>query len=373
MVLVSDCLQEGLHTNANRSRWQIMCNLRDKILEVNGSIFGGFVRDSILHDHYAKQYFDVCNNIMTSIDNETSTNQYSNPTFLSETKDRLTIPNDIDCHMHETDFPTFMSSLWKDRLCGKLIYQRKAGKYINGFPSDTSLKHRRISVEINFHELLLELNRLPIEFDRQALLTQLKTSAPSPIFIDVITSSQPYPEPFFTDPDFECNTLYITKHGISVSYRVLQSSNKSQYAKFVKMKAIIDDIIEKKAVYLHPYGTHENMPQRVAKLLSNGWSIVDKYNCITYVHDSAYEGHCIICHDKLPDTHIKLPCCDARYHSHCLGKTIRCSTETEQRCIMCKSATNFYITHTFLLDREPHVSDCTMVLVDGDQSLLEYS
>jgi hypothetical protein len=346
----------------NKSKWQIMCILKDKILEVNGTIFGGYVRDSILHDHYAKQYYKVCNNIMANIDRDTSNKQYDNPYFLIESKERLTVPNDIDCYMNESDFPMFMSSLWKDRLSGKLVFSRNASRYISGFPGDTSLKHKRICIEVNFQETINELKKLPLEFDFHTVISNLMAITPEPVFIDVITSSQSYPEPFFTDPDFECNTLYISKHGLSISSRILPSCERTEYNKFLKIKSVIDDILEKKAVYLHPYGTFKNMPKRVSKLISNGWNIIDKFNSIIYIKDSTYEGHCIICHDKLPNTHIKLPCCDARYHSYCLGKTIKSSLNVEKGCIMCKSATDFYFTHTYLFEEEPNKDSQTSVI-----------
>ena len=51
-----------------------------------------------------------------------------------------------------------------------------------------------------------------------------------------------------------------------------------------------------------------------------------------------YEGHCIVCHERFGrDVHLKLKCCDARYHPACLDAASRQMMDTG-RCILCSQS-----------------------------------
>ena len=192
-----------------------------------------------------------------------------------------------------------------------------------------------------------ELRKLPFKFEIHALVDALKELAPTPIQVDIITSKKQYDDPFMTDLDFECNGLYMSKHGLSIAPELVEGY--SEYAKFTQLTKVIDDIIKRDAVYCHPRDTANNIGARVQKLMKNGWKIKDCQGCIVSMCDENYEGHCIICHEDVPNTHFKMTCCDARYHGECMKKTLECSQQ-HSHCVMCKTFLPFASTHTKMFE-----------------------
>jgi hypothetical protein len=91
-----------------KNAWKMMSVLKKLILEQNGMIFGGFVRDSIIHDHFAQLYYKHC--LSNDIEYDVKHSQYSNPLFVPTTADRLIVPSDIDCFMTEAEYVKFFSS-----------------------------------------------------------------------------------------------------------------------------------------------------------------------------------------------------------------------------------------------------------------------
>ncbi len=322
--------------------WRLMKLLKQSILDNNGLVFGGFVRDFIIHDHFSARYYKK--NADLDVSEQEAKERYNDINYLPETIGRLVIPYDIDCVMTETDFNVFVNGLQHHRLRCTSVFARKSSAYINGFERllDDTLKHRRILISLDIHYVLKELDNLPIYFDRQPIENELYNVLPMPIIIDVITSKNAHNEPFMTDLDFECNGLYMSKYGLSIASSLVKNSN--EYSKFVKMNDVIKDIVNKEAVYMHPYVVQSNIANRVNKFIERGWKIRDCLNCISSITDISYDGHCIICHDNLPEIHFKLTCCDARYHTQCLKMTLDMHSQSRE-CIMCKAQLPLQTTH----------------------------
>lgn len=329
----------------NINTWKTMNVIKDAIISHNGYIYGGFVRDSILHDHNAKLFFEKC---PESMDDNIDRVLYNDPNILPETKDRLLIPSDIDCFMTDKEFNLFINKLKDIRLAYKTLFIRAASEYLKGFPNnDVSLLHRKICIHVDTKHFLTELDKLPFIVDRYETIKSILSYAPPSIVVDVITSVKQYNEPFFTDVDFECNGLYLSKHGLSVSKSIL--SDDSIYGNIQKINSIIENIIDKKAIYLHPFNTENNIGKRTEKLLNKGWTIQDTLKVVTSINDEHYDGHCIICHETLPKTHYKFTCCDARYHRQCIKKVIK-NIQEKKKCIMCNTIIPIVCTHYFLFD-----------------------
>jgi hypothetical protein len=339
----------------NKNTWKIMSVIKQKILEANGFIFGGFVRDSILHDHFAQMYYSYCEN--SDLDNNDIVDYYADTNFHSESSERLTLPSDIDCYLTDNDYNCFINSLQNVRLSCKVLFCRNASVYIDGFPTiDNTIKHRRITVFITSKFFITELNKLPFEFNKFHIINSILASAPSPVYVDILTSEKQYNEPFFTDLDFECNALYLTKHGLSISSKILSLCDVGDYAKYVKINKVINNIIEKKAIFLHPNSTSKIIAKRTNKLMDKGWTIQDKFKCYTSIFEHDYEGYCIICHDKLPPNHFKFTCCDGRYHKKCMQTTIEVFNRTNNdsnilnHCFMCKKDIPILESHSLIFD-----------------------
>jgi hypothetical protein len=251
--------------------------------------------------------------------------------------------------MTENDFNVFLNCLRFERLTCNVVFNRDASIYIKGFDrnKDDTLRHRRLHIMANLKFVVEELRRLPFQFDIKAYVDKLKEDAPGPIQVDIITSKKHYDTPFMTDLDFQCNGLYISKHGLSIAKELVEDTG--EFAKFRQMSKIIDDIINRVAVYCHPINTSNNIGVRVQKMIDCGWTIQDSQGCIISISDENYDGHCIICHEDVPNIHFKMTCCDARYHASCMRKTLECSYHNGQ-CIMCKKIMPFLNTHARMLD-----------------------
>jgi hypothetical protein len=330
--------------------WHILKLVKNLIIENNGLIFGGFVRDSIIHDHFSTSYYKK--NEESSVTDEEAKQKYTIVSYMPETLGRLVVPNDIDCFMVQNDYNMFINSLKDHRLKCTVLFNRTASEYINGFEkvNEDSLKHRRIHVQVDVNHVIKELYALPIKFDRQPLEQQIVDLIPPAIVVDVITSLYPRNDPFLTDLDFECNGLYMSKHGLSICSSL--SKGLSEYNKWVETNRIVNDIISRVAIYMHPDGTNPNIAKRANKFIERGWKIEDFLRCMTSVLEKDYDGYCIICHENLPEVHFKLTCCDARYHGHCLKRVVVevDNNPFKKECVMCKAGLPIQTTHGYLFE-----------------------
>jgi hypothetical protein len=328
-------------SSKNRDIWKVMSKIKKVILRNDGMIFGGFVRDSILHDHYAQLFYAEyakMNEDQDDILMDLNT-RYGDRTFLPETWERTTLPNDIDMYISEDNLENFYKDLKDNRMSIRKVFSRNPRNYMPNFDSnDETILHHRIYVRPDLKPVFNELSKFPV--DMTAVATALINVHTPKIKIDIISSRGKVTEPFFGVIDFECNALYLTKHGINVSERLCFDSN-DFLEKSRVMTRVIDEIIKKRTQFINPVNF------RAAKLFNRGWCLYDEF--ITTIKDSAYEGHCIICHDELPEHHVKAQCCDCRFHPHCLVDNIMISN-TNNNCIMCKTACYLRPKHVALLE-----------------------
>ena len=306
----------------NAKTWKFMCVVRDMILENDGMIFGGFVRDSIRHDHFATQFYEGCaaGNVL-----------YNNPHFMPEAIDRMRVPKDIDCRMTETMYENLLHTFERKKISFNLLFIRDPHSYMTNIDiNDSTLKHLRLRVTINMTRVKRALNELPIGFH------EIKSPI---IMMDILTTRSGFDQPFVSKPDFECNALYMTRHGISLSEHVCPK--RDFYRHELMRQQVISDIIGKKTKYLNPDPDSELstsiLCDRVSSMLIGGWIVED--DIVQTVNDEKYDGHCIICHDKVQKIHFKLPCCDGRYHGKCLQQALTVGQQAMRltnTCIMCK-------------------------------------
>ena len=73
-----------------------ICRIMHSFTSKGGVIFGGAVRDTILHDLAAKDFYK----------NGGTNESYDDPT--SEWNDRFVTPNDIDCYILRHNFDKFL-------------------------------------------------------------------------------------------------------------------------------------------------------------------------------------------------------------------------------------------------------------------------
>lgn len=324
----------------NRDIWKMMSKIKDIILDNDGMIFGGFVRDSILHDHFAQEFYRLAEEAEEEDHGNVCFGDYCEPCVLPETWERTTVPSDIDFYIPEQKLEEFKKSLVENRFRINSKFVRDPRTYFQNFDNkkDNTMRHHRLYISPDLKSVKEELANLFI--DVSAIKQMLGNMRLPFIKLDIITSSKNITEPFFSPVDFECNALYLTKHGISMAESL---SGFDIVEKTRKIINICDDITKKQTKLVNAQGF------RTRKLVEKGWTIYD--NNITTIMDDSYEGYCIICHDSVEELHIKSQCCDCRFHPNCLAKSIIYGNM--KNCVMCKQNCNLSSKHLDMLHDFP--------------------
>lgn len=341
--------------NINRTNWKSFTNLVDIIIENDGVVFGGAVRDMISRDNASREFMKWKND-------QTSDWMllYSDITNHPESADRVMMPKDIDAVIHHTKLEKLLEVIKKNNFTVRLKWVRDAKNYLPNISVPVgSINHYRYVIRpktaIHFKELSPEILSF-INSECRESIHHIMNMASSIKGIDmdlmVVMNDESY-DPPFSNLDFECNGLVLTKHGIRLSKYLLDSllgAGRNRRCDPLLIQEYIakiqKDIIDKLArpVYSGPDSKYP-MDYRVEKMLEKNYKIA--YNTIEKItediivsEDGSHASTCIICHDDLSkDDHFKLKCCDARYHSNCLVRacfTGHLSMSQTHRCVMCR-------------------------------------
>jgi hypothetical protein len=348
----------------DRLSWKVKKEVGSVVLDAGGTIFGGYVRDSILHDHYAQLYYE------NATPKEERDKRYNDPTFFPEYKERTLLPDDIDCY-----FPTynhlkhFESYLVQHKFCFKRIFTRTdAAEYIPRLSKlKNQLTHIRYKVSIvNPNKLslirMLMIQNIPasargeVSDDINIMLDELATKlvdTPS-VQIDALIAADPAItlSPPFGELDFECNGLVLTKHGLSLADDLKDKQTPNAFiADINKLARIHAAILKKEARLVNGNITDK---YRVTKMKIKGWTILhdDFTSILKCLPQETEPPTCIICHQTCESNCLKLKCCAAHYHPQCLieaatkGTAAMAITKT---CIMCKRHVNSIKTDISIL------------------------
>lgn len=314
------------------------------ITSCGGIIFGGHVRDVVLHDTHAAEYYKESG--------DDGAKMYEDASFMPQYGGRLVISSDIDCYMIAHSIESFMDQLRDENLSVQVVFEREDAKqYIPTLDVPHGvLRHVRLSVSslgmkvVKYirelvNEGLSESARTLVSREVNEFVCSLhRASLACPtLFLDVFVADcrnfYAMCPPFGT-VDFECNGLILTASGITLSPSLFPGMSPLQRNEV--LQRIIDDIKNKRASYVNT-----DMPDdRVAKMCKKGWSIVLKHVHVN-AERPADADVCIFCHDEVRSQHFKLKCCNAIYHKDCLVKVL--SSEYGDKCIMCKRKTLAYM------------------------------
>jgi hypothetical protein len=175
--------EQDLQTiNLNKVKFLLMARIERLLLENGAIIFGGYVRDKLIHDHHATLFYQQ---------NRLKGKKYSDPSFHPETKHRLLIPKDIDVFIRGTQQEV-------DEIYSKLTDQ--------GFRVE--VKHRK-----KIYGVFDDINQQKV-----VVYALQQLGFPSiKIELDVLYSSKPDVKPPFGRLDLWCNGLLLDKNGITLS------------------------------------------------------------------------------------------------------------------------------------------------------------
>lgn len=309
-------------TSQGRLLYNFHVNVANVILEY-GVIFGGYVRDTLLHNHHAEAFY-------TKVGDEDVVDinaLYEDQLVHKDNIDRLLLPEDIDCFMTSAkmekmvSFFTNSSSRFKlvmrrDTVCGQ--HNSKYFTNMRGAPLGLTVTHLVLGL---VHNPIYE-GQLPYEF---------RTAK---VYIDILHApSLEGKEPPFGDMDFECNCLVMDSFGnIRLSGRYAGIMGLQGYAlnQHQKLCQVVDDVMKRVAVPV----TASSF-DRTSKMATKGWKIKEAGLNIVIIDE---DDTCPICFDGGKEQlRIKADCCKSTYHPHCFAKFVTFNSGQPLSCPTCRS------------------------------------
>jgi hypothetical protein len=376
--------------------YKIKRTVAEKIVELGGYIFGGYVRDKLLHDLHAQDYysymhendFDVLNN-------------YHNSEMHPQSFDRVIVANDIDCYMKKADFEKLKKSLNEMRLNVVSLWDSDPSEYLVDINIPPNImRHHRYKISTLGDHLIKKIrkilkNNIVADDFRNEMTSAINTfideiedisrSANNIIFyLDIFTpvddvTFDTYEAPF-SNVDFECNGLIYSKKGIHISQHILKLSGvyMNPLNVYQKMSLIISDIKNRIATPINM----EIGEYRIRKMIKKDWTIQnDSFQIVKKplmmlpnLINTNEEDVCIICLENFENKSIyKLPCCNAYYHLPCLIKVCEQSPAAYRdtnSCMVCKKDVFVYDDFKYLqriqsafdtIEQEPTMHDTRTV------------
>ncbi len=364
-------IQENLLSmNHSRKIYKLSKKVIEIIQKANGYIFGGAVRDILLHDYHASEFYkkinktfdDELKNIEENYKKEEETQEetqeektedekterdikrdiqknlkiskwnlygrtdkYNDNLLFPEHNDRFIYPNDIDCYMATESKQVFFMILKFHRLRYKYIFtEQSLNIYMkNQNYANNKLKIERIQITIDIDPLFMSI----MHFNTMNLPT---------INVDIISQNNInniYPP--FGAVDFECNALLLTPTNDLMLSPHLNIDLIEPKKKLYKIQQVVNDIEKKIAIVI------ERVPFfRMKKMREKGWTIKGRFGNIYYIIDKykkrEEEDVCPLCFVsfKNEEYYLKRSCCNGSiYHQECFRKFL--DSELQMKCPIC--------------------------------------
>ncbi len=325
MDIINTTLAQAKDQMIKKLKWKMMGEIKKLLQDAGGNIYGGFVRDQIIHDHHADYFYEYVNSLNMS-DNDIN-DKYNSPEFMPEHIDRCLLPSDIDCYMTTAALSQFKNvELKKKHYSMRIKSSQKASFYFaekNNNSLLSELLHTKVTIYFNINRLLstfLDITQIGVDMD----------------IIHTDNNEIDMYKELSKNFDFECNALILNSNDeIQLPYSI--GKYMTPYDKLKKINSIIEDIKQKKAVII---GNDTPASFRIAKMIKKGWQIEAQPFQIIKLTE-AYDGYCVICHDDLEVNrlHIKDRNCDARFHLKCYLNMVRFEN-FKHECPLCKKYCN---------------------------------
>jgi hypothetical protein len=220
--------------NVNNIKHNISWDIKNIIFKWGGIIFGGFVRDSIISEHYSQVFWE---------NNGYNTLHFWNEQFDPKTSARTLIPNDIDvCIYNEPDINTMMAEI--------------ASLFISEFGADNVKQERKTAVRNNsdfksyidkpfgtLHTFIYKITVGKIPYFSEGRTFD--------IMFDIVSTNKRHLKPPFLKLDFLCNGFIMTGHNeISLSNCTGTQIDKLKLVEKKEIESkIIKDLINFKTDY----------------------------------------------------------------------------------------------------------------------------
>jgi hypothetical protein len=285
----------------------------------NAYIYGGLLRDNILHDYMALKFY---NNDKLGDEFE----DYNNPRIDKNTSLRTLVPQDIDVIFHTVQ--NYDQFILKLKLLGYIVYD---GMFVDAYKTPNKVdSSSRIKLEVRSNVGIQDLkgeNRRFIDIDFTSVF----------ITIDVTISNVYVPS-----YDFMCNSLILSQDGFmfrgSNIFMSVKQFIRSKEMELKKIKTIEEQIHKMEAVIISDDFNTCPVPlkHRVLKMVKKGWIIkyADSGSDQFITQRDNNEDCCILCRNEfrevanVPGMHklydgVKFSCCSAVYHPLCLIELLK--------------------------------------------------
>jgi len=284
----------------SKTRYLIFVKLIGFIINVNGTVFGGVVRDFILHNYAHCAFHEKYSEHM---------DKFSDPEFAPDLGDRLLIPKDIDCYLDDECFQKFKDILEENK------YEIK--EYTNSYEF--------LNVHANTYVIKPTIPKIMLDMLKQFKVDPCTFN----IKIDVISNYSLMMDTI----DYECNGLTYSGDMTPALNMYLSSNlfyNVVAYQR--KLTQIINDIVAKRAIEI------KHNASRRRKMISKDFIIINK-NTQKPI-DTLIDDVCVLCLGNIDiKTYDKFECCEGKYHSNCLR-------EIKNKCDTCPCCRAYIDTTT---------------------------
>ena len=185
-----------INFTTDRIKYLLFEEVKKTVFNHNGIIFGGFVRDMIIGDHYKEKYNGV---------NKYNIHKFWNRMYQPETAARTIVANDMDiCMNKEEDVDVFIVAL-RDIFNDRVGYANISSSMISVTSENSYFRipislHKKINYTITIGKIPFVHSGVEISFD-----------------FDIIVPRNPKLMPPFNRLDMLCNVFVLNKQGVVMS------------------------------------------------------------------------------------------------------------------------------------------------------------
>ena len=185
-----------INFTTDRIKYLLFEEVKKTVFNHNGIIFGGFVRDMIIGDHYKEKYNGV---------NKYNIHKFWNRMYQPETAARTIVANDMDiCMYKEEDVDEFIVAL-RDIFNDRVGYANISSSMISVTSENSYFRipihlHKKINYTITVGKIPFVHSGVEISFD-----------------FDIIVPRNPKLMPPFNRLDMLCNVFVLNKQGVVMS------------------------------------------------------------------------------------------------------------------------------------------------------------
>ena len=288
-----------------RQKYMMFKEIVEHAIECGGRVFGGYVRDFLIHEEAAKRFY------AQNYTNE----QYSDKEVSPDTLDRFLIPSDVDVRFETIEQYKNFRNLLRGAYYNVVATPGISTMYTDDETAPVRIKKLKVGFDITSQLVIRSLNIPHGSMARSVLLPELvrrldgMSISSDVINIDVLLTTA---EPPFNKLDFMCNGLVMDKNGIHICEDLKRGL--SAFGIHRVYQRILDDINHKRAVLVNLY------PHRWDKMAAKGWDLIGG----NVEKIKSTDETCLICHDdiKMDDAYRLLCCKNVKYHFDCLAQQI---------------------------------------------------